>query len=117
MDKRLGTRPDLRQESIRTGNVRMKGHSPVVLRVQAIMGITAAALFVAVYIVEFFPHVWPTVTLRWMISLLGWKGVALANVVIFAAFVGLLPYRRPSKGLWKSQGVFVAFAVALMTEM
>jgi protein-S-isoprenylcysteine O-methyltransferase Ste14 len=29
----------------------------------------------------------------------------------------LLPYRRETKGTWKSKGAFIAFVIALMTEM
>jgi protein-S-isoprenylcysteine O-methyltransferase Ste14 len=33
------------------------------------------------------------------------------------AFLLLLPYRVPSRGLWKSHGAFLGFVIALMTEM
>ncbi len=29
----------------------------------------------------------------------------------------MLTYRKPTKNLWKSETVFMAFVVALMTEM
>lgn len=81
------------------------------------IGFTAATLFVIMYIAEFFPHEWPTVTLTWVANLIGWKGMVAANIVSIVAFIGLLPYRRPTRALWKSRGLFIAFVIALMTEM
>lgn len=45
------------------------------------------------------------------------KHVIAANVVIVALFLALLPYRRPARGIWRSRGAFLAFVIALMTEM
>ena len=42
---------------------------------------------------------------------------AFASILIVVAFLALLPYRRSTKGTWKSKGAFVAFVIALMTEM
>jgi hypothetical protein len=46
------------------------------------------------------------------------NGIILLNILIFASFLALLPYRQTSpKKDWKSAGAFVGFLVALFTEM
>ncbi len=75
------------------------------------------ALFVVIYGVELLPHHGPPVTVRWLSETLGRGGLIALNIAVVLAFLALLPYRRPSKGLWKSRGTFAAFVIALMTEM
>lgn len=82
-----------------------------------IMGWVAIMLFVAVYIVELLPHHGPPVTLRWIEKTFGTAGLIILNIIVVSAFLALLPYRRPTKHVWKSHGAFFAFVIALMTEM
>lgn len=86
-------------------------------RVQTFFGAITSLLFVAVYSAEFLPHTWPPAPLRWLLSVLGTPGAVLLNVAMMGGFVLLLPYRRESRSIWKSRSLFVAFALALMTEM
>ncbi len=81
------------------------------------VGIVALALFVAIYAVELFNHEGPPVTIRWIRENFGTAGLIALNILIVVAFLALLPYRRSTISTWKSKGVFVAFVVALMTEM
>ncbi|MBI4530145.1 MAG: isoprenylcysteine carboxylmethyltransferase family protein [Candidatus Latescibacteria bacterium] len=86
-------------------------------RVWTIAGWVAVTLFVAIYGVELLPHHGPPVTVRWVGETLGRAGLIVLNILIVLAFLVLLPYRRPTKHLWKSRGTFIAFTIALMTEM
>jgi len=80
-------------------------------------GWIAIAFFVAIYGVELLPHHGPPVTIRWIRETFGQAGLIVFNILVVLAFLLLLPFRRPTKALWKSQGAFIAFVVALMTEM
>lgn len=82
-----------------------------------VLGWLAIALFVVIYGVELLPHHGRPPTLRWIQDRLGTGGLIAVNIVIVLAFLALLPYRRPTKGVWKSKGAFAAFVIALMTEM
>ena len=84
---------------------------------RTIIGMLAIALFVAIYAVELLPHHGPPVTLHWVRNTLGQGGLIALNIVIVLAFLALLPYRRPTRNVWQSRGAFVAFVIALMTEM
>jgi protein-S-isoprenylcysteine O-methyltransferase Ste14 len=86
-------------------------------RLLSVLGWIAVVLFVAIYAVELLPRHGPPVTIVWIAKTFGQKGLIAVNVVIVLAFLALLPYRRPTKHIWKSQGTFVAFTIALMTEM
>ncbi len=81
------------------------------------LGWLAIAAFVVIYGVELLPHHGRPVTLAWLGQTLGRGGLIAVNVVLVLAFLTLLPYRRSTKGTWKSKGAFAAFALALMTEM
>ncbi len=81
------------------------------------VGLAAIVLFVAIYAVELFHHGGPPVTIRWIEAHFGRAGLIVANIVIVVAFLALLPYRRSTSGTWKSKGAFIAFVIALMTEM
>ncbi len=87
-------------------------------RIWTAVGWVAVALFVAVYAAEFLPHHHgPPVTVGWIRDHFGRGGLIALNIAIVAAFLALLPYRRPTKSLWRSRGAFIAFVIALMTEM
>ena len=86
-------------------------------RFLTVMGWIAICLFVLIYILELFPHHGPPVTIRWIRENLGTAGLIILNVVIVLAFLALLPFRRPTKNVWKSHSAFFAFVIALMTEM
>lgn len=81
------------------------------------IGITALLLFVAIYAVELFHHGGPPVTIKWIEENVGKSGLIILNILVVIAFLALLPYRRATISTWKSKGVFVAFVIALMTEM
>ena len=74
-------------------------------------------MFIAIYIVELFPHHRPPVTIRWIEEHFGTSGLIALNIIVVVAFLVLLPFRRPTKNVWKSHGAFLAFVIALMTEM
>lgn len=82
-----------------------------------ISGWIAIALFIVIYGVELLPHHGAPVTVRWIRQTFGQSGLILINIVMVIAFLALLPYRRPTKNTWKSKGAFIAFVIALMTEM
>lgn len=82
-----------------------------------IAGWLGIALFVLIYAVELTPHHGRPKTLAWIEAHFGTAGLIMLNIAIVAAFLALLPYRRPTKGTWKSKGTFLAFVIALMTEM
>lgn len=82
-----------------------------------VLGWIAIVLFVAIYGIELLPHHGAPVTVRWIRENLGQTGLIVLNILIVLAFLALLPYRRPTKSLWRSRGTFVAFVIALMTEM
>lgn len=85
--------------------------------VWTVLGWLAIALFVVIYGVELMPHQGRPPTIVWMSNTLGRGGLIAVNILIVAAFLALLPYRRPTKGVWRSKGTFLAFVIALMTEM
>lgn len=81
------------------------------------IGIIAVLLFVGIYGVELFGHGGRPVTIKWIQDNFGKGGLIALNILIVIAFLALLPYRHSTQGTWKSKGVFVAFVIALMTEM
>ena len=86
-------------------------------RISTLIGWSAIALFVVIYGVELAPHHGRPPTIAWLSDNLGRGGLIAVNILVVVAFLALLPYRRPTKGVWKSKGTFVAFVIALMTEM
>jgi protein-S-isoprenylcysteine O-methyltransferase Ste14 len=82
-----------------------------------LVGWLAIAAFVVIYGIELLPHHGRPATLRWIEDSFGRGGLIAVNILIVLAFLALLPYRRPTKGTWKSKGAFIAFVIALMTEM
>lgn len=87
------------------------------LNLLTIVGWVAIIAFVGIYIVELLPHHGPPVTIKWIRETFGTTGLIIINIVIVLAFLVLLPYRRATKSNWKSKGAFIAFVIALMTEM
>ncbi len=86
-------------------------------KLPAVVGWLAIALFVVVYGVELLPHHGPPVTIMWLRAHFGRAGLIILNIAIVLAFLTLFPFRKPTKNVWQSKGVFVAFVIALMTEM
>ena len=86
-------------------------------RAGTVLGWLAIAVFVVLYAVELTPHHGRPPTLAWLSDNFGRGGLIAINILVVAAFLALLPYRRPTKGVWKSKGAFLAFVIALMTEM
>ncbi len=86
-------------------------------RTAALLGWAGIVLFTVIYGAEFLPHRGPPTTVRFLREKLGQGGLIAVNLGMVAAFLLLLPYRRPTRSLWKSKGAFLAFAIALMTEM
>ncbi len=86
-------------------------------RLRTIIGFVGIALFTAMYAGEFLPRHGPPVTIRWVEQTFGRSGLIAINIFVVLAFLALLPYRRPTKSTWKTHGAFIAFVIALMTEM
>jgi protein-S-isoprenylcysteine O-methyltransferase Ste14 len=86
-------------------------------RLATVVGWAAIVLFAVIYAVELLPHHGRPPTLRWIQDHFGRGGLIALNVAIVVAFLALLPYRRDTKGTWRSKGTFIAFVIALMTEM
>jgi len=86
-------------------------------RFLTLMGWIAIVLFALIYASELFPHHGPPIAIRWIRDSLGKEGLIILNIVIVLAFLALLPFRKPTKNVWKSHGAFFAFVIALMTEM
>ena len=86
-------------------------------RISTAVGIAGIAVFVIIYSAEFFPRHGPPVTIKWLREHFGQAGLIIVNIVVVLAFLALLPYRRPTKARWRTHGAFVAFVIALMTEM
>lgn len=82
-----------------------------------VVGWAGLIFFLAIYAIELLPHHGRPVTLVWIGETFGRGGLIAINILLVAAFLALLPYRRPTRGVWKSKGVFLAFVIALMTEM
>lgn len=83
------------------------------------LGWLAIAMFVVIYGVELLPHQegGPPVTVLWINKIFGQTGLIVLNILVVLGFLALLPYRRPTKHIWKTQGTYAAFVIALMTEM
>jgi protein-S-isoprenylcysteine O-methyltransferase Ste14 len=86
-------------------------------KLKSAFGIAALFLFVLIYGIELLPHHGRPATVRWIEEAMGRTGLIVINIGIAVAFLALLPYRRETKREWRSRGVFVAFVIALMTEM
>jgi protein-S-isoprenylcysteine O-methyltransferase Ste14 len=87
------------------------------LKPKVVLGWMALILFGAIYGVELLPHHGPPITIRWIRETFGQTSLIVLNILIVLALLALIPYHRPTKHIWKSQGTFIAFTIALMTEM
>jgi protein-S-isoprenylcysteine O-methyltransferase Ste14 len=86
-------------------------------RILATAGFGAVFLFVIIYGFELLPPFGSSVVYGYILKHFGSWVLLVLNVVIALAFLLLLPYRKANAANWRSHGVFVAFIVALMTEM
>ena len=91
--------------------------SKLISKLLTVVGWLAIILFIIIYGVELLPHHGPPATISWLRSNFGQAGLIILNILIVLAFLALLPFRRPTKNVWQSKGVFIAFVIALMTEM
>lgn len=85
--------------------------------VATVLGWCAILFFFIIYGAEFFPRHGPPITISWIKLHFGQTGLIILNIMMVIAFLALFPYRRPTKNIWKSRGTFIAFVIALMTEM
>lgn len=85
------------------------------------VGLFGVAGFLYLYAVKLFGVHGPPPGIAFLQAHIGKTGVIVVNVLVFACFLALLPYRvNPSSAGardWKSRGAFFAFLVALFTEM
>lgn len=86
-------------------------------KLMTVVGLAALILFAALYGVELFGHGGRPVTVAWVGDHFGRTGLIVLNLVIMLGFLALLPYRRSTMSTWKSKGAFIAFVIALVTEM
>ncbi|MBI5731252.1 MAG: isoprenylcysteine carboxylmethyltransferase family protein [Ignavibacteriales bacterium] len=87
-------------------------------KLATVIGWAAIIIFVVIYSIELLPHQeGPPVTISWIRENFGQTGLIILNILIVLGFFALLPFRRPTKHIWKSSGTFAAFIIALMTEM
>ena len=82
------------------------------------LGIFGLAGFLFLYFLKLFGWRGKPPTMAFIENYIGVYGLIILNIVIFASFLALLPYRHTSKSRhWKSKGAFVGFLIALFTEM
>ncbi len=81
------------------------------------LGIAGILLFLIIYGFELLPHHGPPASIKWMRENLGTAGLIIINITIVIAFLALLTYRKQTRATWKSKTAFIAFVIALMTEM
>ena len=87
-------------------------------KLATVIGWTAIIIFVVIYSIELLPHQeGPPATISWIRENFGQTGLIILNILVVLGFFALLPFRRPTKHIWKSSGTFAAFIIALMTEM
>ena len=82
------------------------------------VGIFGLIGFLYLYTVKLFGQHGPPPTSIFLENYIGRNGIIILNIVVFASFLAILPYRRTSERKdWKSAGAFVGFLIALFTEM
>ena len=82
------------------------------------IGIFGLVGFLYLYAVKLFGQHGKPPTSAFIENYIGRNGLIFLNILIFASFLALLPYRQTSlKQNWKSTGAFVGFLIALFTEM
>jgi protein-S-isoprenylcysteine O-methyltransferase Ste14 len=82
-----------------------------------VIGILGLIGFLYLYAVKLFGQHGKPVTSAILENYIGRNGLIVFNVLVFASFIALLPYRRSQERNWKSKGAFVGFLIALFTEM
>ena len=74
------------------------------------VGIFGVAGFLYLYLVKLFGQHGKPITSAFIETYVGRPGLIILNVLIFASFLALLPYRRISRERnWKSNGAFIGF--------
>jgi len=82
------------------------------------VGVLGIIGFLYLYTVKLFGQPGKPPTSVLLEHYVGRNGLIAVNILIFASFLALLPYRIPSKDKhWKSKGAFMGFLIALFTEM
>jgi protein-S-isoprenylcysteine O-methyltransferase Ste14 len=82
------------------------------------IGIFGLVGFLYLYFLKLFGWPGKPPTMAFIENYVGIYGLIMLNILIFASFLALLPYRHVSKSRhWKSKGAFVGFLIALFTEM
>jgi protein-S-isoprenylcysteine O-methyltransferase Ste14 len=82
------------------------------------VGLFGVVGFLYLYTVKLFGQHGKPLTSAFIETYIGRPGLIILNIVIFASFLALLPYRRLStERAWKSKGAFIGFMIALFTEM
>ncbi len=82
------------------------------------IGIFGLIGFLYLYTVKLFGQHGKPATSALLENYIGRNGLILFNILVFACFLALLPYRMPSGDRnWKSKGAFLGFLIALFTEM
>ena len=82
------------------------------------IGIFGLIGFLYLYTVKLFGQHGSPATGALLENYISRNGIIILNILVFASFLVILPYRRTSeeKG-WKSKGAIVGFLIALFTEM
>ena len=87
-------------------------------RILIAIGIFGLIGFLYLYTVKLFGVHGRPPTSAFIEDFIGIKGIIILNILVFASFLAILPYRRTTeKKDWKSTGAFVGFLIALFTEM
>ena len=82
------------------------------------IGLVGLIGFLFLYTVKLFGIHGRPPTSAFIEDIIGPNGIIVLNIIVFASFLALLPYRRISDTKdWKSRGAFVGFLIALFTEM
>ncbi len=82
------------------------------------LGFVGIAGFLYLYAVKLFGVPGRPITIALLENYLGRHGIIILNIVVFACFLFLLPFRRASQASrWRSRGPFLGFLLALFTEM
>ena len=87
-------------------------------RILICIGIFGIAGFLYLYTVKLFGIHGKPPTSAILENYIGRNGIIILNIMVFASFLALLPYRRPAgESNWRSKGAFIGFLIALFTEM
>lgn len=87
-------------------------------RILVAIGMFGLIGFLFLYTVKLFGIHGRPPTSAFIEDFIGINGIIILNILVFASFLAILPYRRTSQQKdWRSQGAFVGFLIALFTEM